>query len=55
LNWSRIIYAFVSVGGLGLLFGAGLAVASMVLAVRKNEMLARLEEALPGLNCGACG
>jgi len=55
LNWSRIIYAFLSVGGLGLLFGVGLAVASMILAVRKNELLARIEEALPGLNCGACG
>jgi Na+-translocating ferredoxin:NAD+ oxidoreductase RNF subunit RnfB len=40
---------------LGLIFGAGLGVASIFLAVKKNERLAHLEEALPGLNCGACG
>ncbi len=55
MDWSRIIYAFLSVSGLGLLFGAGLAVASGVLAIKKNELLTRLEEALPGVNCGACG
>jgi Na+-translocating ferredoxin:NAD+ oxidoreductase RNF subunit RnfB len=51
----RILYAFASVSGLGILFGVGLAVASRALAVKKNELLASLEEALPGLNCGACG
>ncbi len=51
----RIAFAFASVSGLGILFGVGLAVASKILAVRKNEMVAHLEEALPGLNCGTCG
>jgi Na+-translocating ferredoxin:NAD+ oxidoreductase RNF subunit RnfB len=51
----RTIYAFASVSGLGILFGVGLAVASKILAVQKNERVAQLEEALPGLNCGACG
>ncbi len=51
----RILYAFASVAGLGLLLGVGLAFASRLLAVKKNEKIAVLEEALPGLNCGACG
>ncbi len=40
---------------MGILFGAGLAVASRLLAVKKDKLVAGLEEALPGLNCGACG
>lgn len=55
MDLSRIVYAFLTVSGLGLLFGAGLAVAASVLTVKKNELLAKIEEALPGLNCGACG
>jgi electron transport complex protein RnfB len=51
----RILYAFASVAGLGLLLGVGLAFASRLLAVKKNEKIVVLEEALPGLNCGACG
>ena len=52
---ARIIYAFASVSGLGILFGVGLAVASKILSVQKNERVTQLEEALPGLNCGTCG
>jgi len=55
VNWYRIVYALISVSGLGLIFGLGLAVASMILSIKKNELLIKLEEALPGLNCGACG
>jgi electron transport complex protein RnfB len=51
----RILYAFASVAGLGLLLGVGLAFASRLLAVKKNEKIANLEQILPGLNCGACG
>lgn len=50
-----IIYAFVIVGILGLLFGVGLAFASRVLAVQKDEKVEQVESVLPGLNCGACG
>ena len=50
-----IIYAFIIVGILGLLFGVGLAFASRVLAVQKDEKVEQVESALPGLNCGACG
>jgi electron transport complex protein RnfB len=51
----RILYAFLSVSGLGILFGLGLAMAARLLAIQKNELVEKLEEALPGLNCGTCG
>lgn len=43
------------VGGIGLLAGVILAVASIVMAVPKDEKAEALEEILPGANCGACG
>jgi Na+-translocating ferredoxin:NAD+ oxidoreductase RNF subunit RnfB len=51
----QVIVAFIVVGALGALFGIGLAFASRVLAVQKDERVQEVEEALPGLNCGACG
>ncbi len=50
-----ILYAFLSVALLGGLFGIGLAVAAKVLAVKKDDRITAVEEALPGANCGACG
>mgnify|MGYP006272349245 CR=1 FL=1 len=50
-----IIYALIVVGLLGAFFGIGLAFASNALAVKKDERVEKVEEALPGLNCGACG
>lgn len=43
------------VGIIGLLAGVILAVASVVMAVPKDEKAEALEEILPGANCGACG
>lgn len=51
----RILYAFLSVAALGGLLGLGLAFASRILAVKKDERVEEVEGALPGLNCGACG
>jgi len=51
----NILFAFLAVGILGGLLGVGLAFASKLLAVKKNEKLERIESVLPGLNCGACG
>jgi electron transport complex protein RnfB len=51
----NVCWAFLTVGGLGMFFGFGLSLASKFLAVKKDQRIARLEEALPGLNCGACG
>ena len=50
------IYAAVAVvGGVGLLFGILLAVASFVFEVKKDERVEKIIEELPGANCGACG
>ncbi len=40
---------------LGLFFGAVLAFASRIFAVKRDERIARVEECLPGANCGGCG
>lgn len=50
-----VLYAFISVAVLGGLFGIGLAIAAKVLAVKKDERIQAVEEALPGANCGGCG
>ncbi len=55
MNLLRVLCAFASISGLGILFGIGLAIASKLLAVKKDELLEKLEKVLPGLNCGACG
>jgi len=51
----QVISAVISVAGLGVLMGVGLAVAAKFLAVQKDECIAIIEAELPGLNCGACG
>ena len=43
------------VGGIGLIFGCLLAYASIVFKVEKDDRIERIEEELPGANCGACG
>ena len=55
MNLIKVLYAFLSVSGLGVIFGLGLAYASGAFAIKKNEKLEKLESALPGLNCGVCG
>jgi NADPH-dependent glutamate synthase beta subunit-like oxidoreductase len=42
-------------GGLGLVVGVGLAVASKVFYVYVDPMISAVEGALPGANCGGCG
>jgi len=50
-----ILYATLSVFVLAGIFGIGLAVASVKLAVKKDQRVEDLENILPGINCGACG
>ncbi len=50
-----ILVAIASVGGLGLLFGGGLAYASKKFYVKVDPRIEQLEDVLPGSNCGACG
>ena len=42
-------------GGMAVIFGAGLAYAGQKLAVPVDERVERVRECLPGVNCGACG
>ena len=51
----EILTPILIVGIIGLLAGVILAVASIVMAVPKDEKAEALEEVLPGANCGACG
>ncbi len=51
----EFITPILIVGIIGLLAGVILAVASIVMAVPKDEKAEALEEILPGANCGACG
>jgi Na+-translocating ferredoxin:NAD+ oxidoreductase subunit B len=47
--------SIIALGGLGLLFGAGLAYASKKFAVFVDPKVEAILSALPGINCGACG
>jgi len=42
-------------GGIGLIFAIGLGIASRALHVFIDPRILRVQEALPGANCGACG
>lgn len=50
-----ILYSLAVMGGLGLIFGIGLGVASKKLAVKIDERIEQIRENLPGANCGGCG
>ncbi len=50
-----MLYALICMGGLGLLFGMGLAVASKVFAVKTDPRVEAILEILPNANCGGCG
>ena len=51
----EILIGIGILGGLGLLFGLILSVASKVFYVETDPRLEPLTEALPGANCGGCG
>ena len=53
--FDKVLYAFLSVGILGGLLGLALAYASRIFAVKKDKRVEEVEDALPGVNCGACG
>lgn len=50
-----ILIPILIVAGIGLLAGIILAIASIVMAVPKDEKAEAIVEILPGANCGACG
>ena len=51
----EILIAIGILGGLGVVFGAVLAAASKVFYVETDPRLEKLNECLPGANCGGCG
>lgn len=50
-----MVASVVIVGGVGLAFGFGLAVASRKLRVHVDPRIEKVTEELPNANCGACG
>ena len=52
---SIFIYSIILLGGLGLFFGIGLAVAAKIFHVTVNPKIEEIMAVLPGANCGACG
>jgi len=50
-----MLYAIVLMGGLGLVVGIGLAIASKIFYVYVDPKVLAVDEALPGANCGGCG
>ena len=52
---TEVLIAVAILGGLGLIFGLVLAAASKVFYVETDPRLEKLNECLPGANCGGCG
>ncbi|MCL2580455.1 MAG: RnfABCDGE type electron transport complex subunit B [Oscillospiraceae bacterium] len=50
-----ILFAVTSVTVIGAVCAAMLCIASKAMAVKVDERIAKIEAALPGSNCGACG
>ena len=51
----EILIPIIIVGVIGVVAGAGLSIASIVMAVPVDEKAEAIREVLPGANCGACG
>ena len=52
---TTILYALLVLGIMGAVFGLILAIASRVFAVKTDDRLEPITQALPGANCGGCG
>lgn len=50
-----MLVAIMLMGGLGLVVGIGLAIASKVFYVYVDPLVLAVDDALPGANCGGCG
>lgn len=51
----QLLIPVVIIGGLGIIFGLGLAYTSKKFAVEVDERIEKVRALLPGANCGACG
>ncbi len=54
-TWLKILYAAVALGGLGILFGIVLGFVGKKFAVKVDERVQAVRDAVAGANCGACG
>lgn len=50
-----LVLALLTMGGLGFIFAAGLAIADKKLRVEEDPKITQIADVLPGVNCGACG
>ncbi|MFA6618994.1 MAG: RnfABCDGE type electron transport complex subunit B, partial [Candidatus Neomarinimicrobiota bacterium] len=50
-----ILIAAASMGGIGLLFAVGIAIANKKLQVEEDPRVTDIMEIIPGANCGGCG
>ncbi|MCF8242675.1 MAG: RnfABCDGE type electron transport complex subunit B [Melioribacteraceae bacterium] len=50
-----LLIAIATMGGLGFLFAGSLAIADKKLRVVENPLIAKVNDVLPGANCGGCG
>ncbi len=50
-----LLIALTTMGGLGFIFAGGLAIADKKLRVEEDPMIGKINDVLPGANCGACG
>lgn len=50
-----MIAAILMMGGLGIIIGSGLAVASKIFYVYVDPLVEKIDDLLPGANCGGCG
>ena len=55
MDISSILTPVAVLGGMGLLFGGGLALASQKFHVEADPRLDAIKDVLPGANCGGCG
>ena len=55
MDLTLILTSVAILGGVGLTFGALIALANAKLKVWEDPRISAVEEALPGANCGACG
>lgn len=51
----KILYAFLIVGGIGLVLGIALALFAKLFYVKEDSRISDVEKMLPNYNCGSCG
>jgi len=55
MDTSTLLIAIASMGGLGLLFSSGLSLAEKKFYVEEDPRITKINDELPGVNCGGCG